>query len=239
MEDAEPQPQAVAGGAPPPPPSGLVKLPPFWTEDPVSWFHLAEGQFALRNAADPVASYYRVLSSLSQDAVRLVRHVLHEDTGALGDMKPSVMLAEMLEYCPARESTTAVFAYLFFNAYRGRFACYSPRMTRPTCGQLRTRQTASLRCTFRRATSPLPPSPAARTRIRASGWQQRRWRGGRSSSCRPPQRSQQQKGQGRRQDAPRCPQSQLGGLRTSMCFYHAKFGERAKYCEEGCLWPEN
>jgi hypothetical protein len=31
----------------------------------------------------------------------------------LGDRKPSVMLAEMLEFCPARESSTAVFACLF------------------------------------------------------------------------------------------------------------------------------
>jgi hypothetical protein len=31
----------------------------------------------------------------------------------LGDRKPSVMLAEMLEFCPAGESSTAVFAYLF------------------------------------------------------------------------------------------------------------------------------
>jgi hypothetical protein len=119
-----------------------VKLPGVWTEDPVSWFRLAEGQFALRNVTDPVAHYYHVLASLSQDAVRLVRHVLHEDTPLsynnlrtlllashslsnyqkmermmrlppLGDRKPSVMLAEMLEFCPAGESSTAVFAYLF------------------------------------------------------------------------------------------------------------------------------
>ncbi len=31
----------------------------------------------------------------------------------LGDRKPSIMLAEMLEYCPAGKSATAVFAYLF------------------------------------------------------------------------------------------------------------------------------
>jgi hypothetical protein len=55
----------------------------FLTEDPVSWFRLAEGQFALRNVQDPVARYYHVLSSLSQNAVRLVCHVLHEDTGPL------------------------------------------------------------------------------------------------------------------------------------------------------------
>jgi hypothetical protein len=92
---------------------------------------------------DPVTRYYHVLAALSVDSVRLVRHVLHDDTGPesydrlrasllashslsnyqkmermmrlspLGDRKPSVMLAEMLEYCPAGESTTAVFAFLF------------------------------------------------------------------------------------------------------------------------------
>jgi hypothetical protein len=34
-------------------------------------------------------------------------------------------------------------------------------------------------------------------------------------------------------------QEQAAGLRTSMCYYHAKFGEQAKFCEEGCVWPEN
>ncbi len=50
---------------------------------------------------------------------------------------------------------------------------------------------------------------------------------------------QQQKGQARRQEVSRRPQGAQGGLRMSMCFYHAKYGERALYCEEGCLWPEN
>jgi hypothetical protein len=92
---------------------------------------------------DLLACYYHVITSLFQDAVRLVRHVLHEETGPnsyanlrtsllashslsnyqkmermmkfhpLGDRKPSVMLAEMLEYCPAGESTAAIFTYLF------------------------------------------------------------------------------------------------------------------------------
>jgi hypothetical protein len=142
MEDVEQQPPGVAAGAPPPNTHGFVKLPTFWAEDPISWFRLAEGQFTLRNVEDPVTRYYHVLSSLSQDAVRLVTHVLHKETGPnsysnlrtsllashslsnyqkmermmklppLGDRRPSVMLAEMLEYCPAGESTTAVFTYL-------------------------------------------------------------------------------------------------------------------------------
>ncbi len=75
-----------------------------------------------------------MLSALPMDAVRLVHHFLHEDTGPtsynnlrtsllsshslsnyqkmermmrlppLGDRKPSVMLGQMLEFCPAGES---------------------------------------------------------------------------------------------------------------------------------------
>jgi hypothetical protein len=142
MDNDELQPPLPAVGAPPPA-IGQIKLPPFWPEDPASWFRLAEGQFALHNIADPVTRYYHVLAALSVDSVRLVRHILHDDTGPesyerlrasllashslsnyqkmermmrlppLGDRKPSVMLAEMLEYCPAGESTTAVFAFLY------------------------------------------------------------------------------------------------------------------------------
>ncbi len=113
----------------------------------MSCFRLAEGQFALHNVTDPVACYYHVLASLSQDAVQPMHHMLHDETGpasydnlrtsllssfglsnyqkmekmmrlpSLGDRKPSVMLADMLEYCPTGESTTTIFAYLFLQGH--------------------------------------------------------------------------------------------------------------------------
>jgi hypothetical protein len=57
----------------------------------------------------------------------------------------------------------------------------------------------------------------------------------------PPQRPQQQQGgSGQRGGPPRRQAAAQAAVpRTSMWFYHARFGERAKYCEEGCLWPEN
>ncbi len=91
---------------------------------------------------DLEASYYRVLSALSQDIVRLVRHMLHEETSpnsqnnqrtslmashslqlsedeeddelpTLGDRKPSAMSAKMLEYCLDQESSASIFAYFY------------------------------------------------------------------------------------------------------------------------------
>jgi hypothetical protein len=56
----------------------------------------------------------------------------------------------------------------------------------------------------------------------------------------PPQRPQQQQGaSGQRSNPSRRQPGKPSVPTTSMCFYRARFGERAKYCEEGCLWPEN
>jgi hypothetical protein len=48
----------------------------------------------------------------------------------------------------------------------------------------------------------------------------------------------QQKSQGRHMDAHSHSQDQQSGLFMSMCFHHAKYGEQACYCKEGCLWAE-
>ncbi len=53
-----------------------------------------------------------------------------------------------------------------------------------------------------------------------------------------PQQPQQQS-LGRMIDLAKKGQEQNHSLCTSMCFYHAKFGEQAKYCQEGHVWPEN
>ncbi len=51
----------------------------------------------------------------------------------LGDRKPSVMLAEMLEYYPAGESTTAVFANLSFSVFLARSGYCFQKTIRSTC----------------------------------------------------------------------------------------------------------
>jgi hypothetical protein len=50
---------------------------------------------------------------------------------------------------------------------------------------------------------------------------------------------QQQGGSSQRGSSFHYQPTQAAIPRTLMCFYHTRSGERAKYCEEGCLWPEN
>ena len=268
MEDDEQQrPPAAASSTSS---SQAVKLPGFWQEDPVSWFCLAEGQFALRNVNDPVAQYFHVLAVLSQDAVRLVRHVLHAETSAdsyaalksallashslsnyqkmermmklppLGDRKPSVMLAEMLEFCPAGESSTAVFAFLFLQ-----------RLPREIRVLLSEDDPANMRAIAEKADRLIAlhvpqghDSCAAiggdvtdeGSDVVAAAHARKKKQPKKPAQQRPQQQRQKL---GRRFEVNRRDQEQHGGGRSSMCFYHSQYGERARYCEEGCSWPEN
>jgi hypothetical protein len=270
MEHDEQLPPLPAAGAPPPG-IGQIKLPPFWPEDPASWFWLAEGQFTLRNVADPVTRYYHVLAGLSVDSVRLVWHVLHDDTGPksynrlrtsllashslsnyqkmegmmrlppLCDRKPSVMLVDMLEYCPAGESTTAVFAFL-----------YLQRLPREIRVLLSEDDPAHMRAIAEKAARLIamhvPQSHDTCAAVAAEDTYEEpdvvaALQGARSRKDkgfkRPQQPHTQQKELGRRINLAKKGQEQGQSLRTCMCFYHANFGEQAKHCQEGCVWPEN
>jgi hypothetical protein len=156
----------------------------------------------------------------------------------LGDRKPSVMLAEMLEYCPAGESTTAVFAYLFLQ-----------RLPREIRVLLSEDDPADMRAIADKADRLIalhvPQGHDACSAISAADEPDQDLvaaTGGirREKKLPPSQRpQQQQRGSGQGNGPSRRQPGQPSVPKTSMCFYHARFGKRAKYCKEGCLWPEN
>lgn len=47
-----------------------LKLPSFWSAQPRVWFQLAEAQFALRNVAIDSTKYYHVVAALDQDTAK-------------------------------------------------------------------------------------------------------------------------------------------------------------------------
>ncbi len=156
----------------------------------------------------------------------------------LGDRKPSVKLAEMLEYCPAGESATAVFAYLFLQ-----------RLPREIRVLLSEDDPADMRAIADKAdrliAMHVPQGHDACSAVSAADELELDLvaaTGGirRKKKLPPPQRPQQQQGgPGQRSGPSRRQSGQPSVPKTSMCFYHARFGEQARYCEEGCLWPEN
>ncbi len=158
----------------------------------------------------------------------------------LADSKPLVMLVKMLEYCPAGKSATAVFAYLFLQRLPGEIRVLlsedDPADVRAIADKA-DRLIAMHVPQGHDACAPITGSEDSDPGKLVAATQGARRKKFKLPTAQRPQ--QQQKNQGQRQDAPRRPQSQQGSLRTSMYFYHAKYGKQAKYCEEGCLWPEN
>jgi hypothetical protein len=151
------------------------------------------------------------------------------------------MLAEMLEYCPAGESTTAVFAFL-----------YLQRLPREIRVLLSEDDPANMRAIAEKVdrliAMHMPQSLDTCAAVTAEDSFEdadvvAALQGARSckdkGSERPQQAPTQQKELGRRIDLAKKGPEPGRSFRTSMCYYHAKFGERAKHCQEGCVWPEN
>ena len=120
-----------------------IKLPPFWQSRPAAWFVFAESRFRLRNINDQTAKFDHVLSALPEDMVGQILDIVEAAPAAtpytflkarllethqlsdyekwdtlvkmepMGGRKPSKLLADMMEYCPAGLETTLPFHYLF------------------------------------------------------------------------------------------------------------------------------
>ncbi len=135
----------AAAAQPAVPPTATVKLPSFWLAAPEAWFGVAEAQFELRHVADEKTRYYHVLAALPEVTVRaiadlvggtvpedaytqvkrrlLATHALTEfqrlekllQLQQLSAQRPSELLADMMQLCPAGESATKLFRMLFLH----------------------------------------------------------------------------------------------------------------------------
>ena len=119
-----------------------LKLLAFWIHSPAAWFGLVETKFHKHGITDQVAMFDEVINSLSHDSTVIVLDLIqtpppfayqvvkgrllqsHQLTPvqlvskmlalpAMGDRKPSALLAAMPEYCPPDESGTLVVKVLF------------------------------------------------------------------------------------------------------------------------------
>jgi hypothetical protein len=154
----------------------------------------------------------------------------------LGDRKPSVMLAEMLEFCPAGESTTAIFAFLYLQRLLQEILVLlseDDHANMRAVAEKAYRLIAMHVLQFHDACVAVAAEVLTEELDMAATLQGTRSRKGKGP------KGPQQKVLCRRIDLTKRGPEQGHSLRTSMCFYHAKFGEQAKYHEEGYSWLEN
>ena len=123
--------------------SGNVKLPDYWPGSPGIWFARVELRFEVCGIVSEREKFAHTANALTQEASRLVTDLIisppaerpytilkerllmsHQLTPvqkamrvmampAIGDRRPSQLLADMLEYCPTEEEKSAFFRAAF------------------------------------------------------------------------------------------------------------------------------
>ena len=122
-----------------------LKLPQFWADESKIWFAQVEGQFALKNVTSETHKYHPVLASLKNEIaitltdffekvpaenpytalkLRLLKKYTYTDLEkaemvpsmpGLGDRKPSSLLDSMLALCPAGQEASPLFLSEFLH----------------------------------------------------------------------------------------------------------------------------
>jgi hypothetical protein len=255
------------------PHAAAVKLPSFWLAAPEAWFGVAEAQFELRHVADEKTRYYHVLAALPEVTVRaiadlvggpvpedaytqvkrrlLATHALTEfqrlekllQLQQLGAQRPSELLADMLQLCPAGESATKLFRMLFLQRMPRELRIILAEDAVSELQQLAAR--ADVLWTHHggagggltvAAVSPVEETDGETSTVAAVGGNPPRgkawkWRGrpGRARGGRQPAN---QDGGG-----PSPPDG--GKQRVWLCSQHYQNGKGAQSCTPPCAWPGN
>jgi hypothetical protein len=234
--------------------SGNFKLPDFWPEAPANWFAMAEAQFLLRRVTSNIDRFCHVLMALPKNSYRMISHLVtqapaedsydqmkaallshHELSDyqrvdmlsrmePLGGRKPSELLAAMLELCPQNQHTSPFFFYFFLQRLpreiRVLLSEESPADIRKVAEK--ADRLMVLHCPQHHdAVAAIPASSEDEADVAAvkqrSG---KKFNGGKKRS---------KSGKAATADA----------ARSSLCWYHARFGEKAHSCISPCSWAEN
>ena len=252
-----------------PHPTPSITLPPFWPTNATAWFALAESRFRVRRIYDEWDRYDNVVSSLAADSIRLVLDIVtnppeddpytvlkdrllgtHQLTdyqrieqliavGSLGDRKPSQLLAQMLELCPAGEERSKFFSFHFLQRL--------PQELRIMLGDDDHQEIQQLAAKADRlwaihghrlhgVVAAVAPPEDPQQAINAVNHS----RGGRTSRGRGRGRgSQTPRGGGANPGAPAVAPVSLARDSSGLCYYHWNFGDKATKCEAACSWQGN
>jgi len=224
-------------------------------EDPELWFAQAESLFNLRGVSDSSVRFHNVVNALPLPVMRQVSDLVtsrpatdpykvvkerlivrHKMTPLqkvrklfaapdLGDRRPSSMMAELLQYCPAEEHNSVCFMGAFLHRLPADL-----RMalgTKHALWALRPESAAS--AAVAAIVDPEGEESAAVAAVR-SGSNQQKWR---SKKKKPAGGSS--KSEAEQEDSPESVARSASGL----CIRHFRYGDKAHSCKKPCSWQGN
>lgn len=233
--------------------SVAVKLPEFWKNDPVMWFAQAEAQFALANVVKDETKFYHIVAKIDQTVIchvtdlvtqppavdkynavktRLISRFQVSAEGRLerllsscdlGDMRPTHLLAKMLELAAGLNVTDDLMKMLFLQRMPPNVKAILT-ISDGTLGKLAEMADKMLECSSHVTTASVSVESPSETRemeelrcqIASLTTEIKRIKTNRSSRSRSSSRSRQLPAD------------------DEICWFHRKFGSRALNCREPC-----
>ena len=243
-----------------------VKLPPFWPADPEVWFAQVEAQFTTRGITAQKTMFDYVVSSLSPEIATEVRDLLLKPSAddpydtlkaelikrtaaseqrklqqlisgeELGDRKPTQLLRRMQQLLGdhTAEANTTFLRELFLQRLpsnvRMVLASTADSMDLATLADMADKVIEVATPSVSSLTQPASPDPQLQ-QLRAEVTRLAELVA--SLTTRPRQRSRS-----RSRDRPRSSPAPTDSPQPSdvLCWYHNKFGESAKKCQQPCSW---
>ena len=251
--------------------SSNLKLPSFWPDAPVAWFAAAEAQFQLRRIHSQAERFCHVTAALDKSTLKKVVHIIVSPDPVqpfnklkeallashiltdfqkvelilamepLGARKPSELLADMLELCPADQQNNIFFAALFLQrlpreirvllthedhsdlrrlaAHADQLVAFGGRSDLVAAVDISQEQESTVA-----AMKGFKPKHKGNQRGKQQKFQSP-----------PPLPPRPKSGNKTQEDPPGLVARQAAGL----CYYHWTFGDKAHSCEAPCSWQGN
>jgi hypothetical protein len=228
---------------------GSVTLPTFWPNNPAAWFRSVEAQFVVKGVTEAADRYYLVLASLGEAQVERVHNVLDEEPGdnayqkikdallsthtltpfqmvdkivnmePLGSRKPTELLAAMSRFRPKEDHH--FFAYHFLQRLPREIRVL---LARDCCKDLQAvaeKADALMALHLPQSHDITAVAPVTDEAVPGSEEELAAaiQKGGKKKKKWIKKKRQQEE------------------IKSPLCHFHIKFGDKAHRCEEPCAWP--
>ena len=235
-----------------------IRLPDFYADSPQSWFDCLDSTFATANITQSITKFHLALAKLPFSLIATVRPLSRNPTAVsdpyqelqelllrsyglsaeqmtnkwldypmCGDTRPSVLWDNLTALQP--ESTKDAQTALFLSKLPPHISnLINPWAFKTTeeliqrCNELWMAQTPEEAAAAAAAAVPSLQSPFRNSRRSPSLFRRKTPRGEKSGRRRSP-----------------TPGAAKGGRNDGLCFYHARFGNKAHKCEKGCSYQKN
>jgi hypothetical protein len=248
-----------------------IKLSDFWPQAPQLWFSQTECRFTAHGVVDEFARYCLVVGALPHDSLRRVADIVESPppenpytiikqrllgahlmtdyqraeklylSPAIGDRKPSEMMAAMLEMCPRGEEKTNLFACLFLQRLPREIRVLLSRVDHKDLKLLAEEadalwslhgQPAAIAAVPGTADVPVFQEDSTVAALHQGGGFHGKKRGGGGNRG----QNRHTGGGGRMEESQAAREARMA---AGLCLKHWRFGERAFSCEQPCSWTGN